>query len=147
MNTKSIAKGLLFGASLLLASAAFAGEKATVKVYEDVKVNGKTLPAGKYDLSWEGTGSNVQVNIRQGKETVATLPAQVEASKSASSSPAKNMFSISTSRPPELPHNLRQRQATSKSPNWAQGFAPTLSANRSLNVLASLRVRGRFLFA
>jgi hypothetical protein len=86
MNTKSIAKGLLFGASLLLASAAFAGEKATVKVYEDVKVNGKTLPAGKYDLSWEGTGSNVQVNIRQGKETVATLPALVEASKSAPAS-------------------------------------------------------------
>src|SRR6266568_2762087 len=106
MNTKNITKGLLLGASLLLASAAFAGEKATVKVYEDVKVNGKTLPAGKYDLSWEGTGSNVQVNIRQGRETVATLPAQVEASK----------------------------------------FAPALSANRSLNVLAYLRVRGRFLF-
>src|SRR6266571_2999359 len=64
MNTKNITKGLLLGASLLLASAAFAGEKATVKVYEDVKVNGKTLPAGKYDLSWEGTGSNVQVNRR-----------------------------------------------------------------------------------
>jgi len=83
MNTKHFSKGLLLGASLLLASAAFAGEKATVKVYEDVKVNGKTLPAGKYDVSWEGTGSNVQVSIRQGKETVTTLPAQVEASKSA----------------------------------------------------------------
>jgi hypothetical protein len=83
MNTKRYAKGLLFGASLLLASAAFAGEKGTVKLYEDVKVNGKTLAAGNYDLAWEGTGSNVQLSIRQGKETVATLPAQIEASQSA----------------------------------------------------------------
>lgn len=80
MNTKNITKGLLFGASLLLASAAFAGEKASVKVFETVKVNGKTIPAGDYNLSWEGTGSNVQVSILKGKETIATLPAQLEAS-------------------------------------------------------------------
>ena len=86
MSTKNITKSLLFGASLLLASAAFAGEKATIKLYDDVKLNGKTLAAGNYDLSWEGTGSNVQVNIRQGKETVATLPAQLEPSKSAPAS-------------------------------------------------------------
>ena len=84
MNTKNIAKGLLFGASLLLASAAFAGEKASVKVFETVKVNGKTIPAGDYNLSWEGTGSNVQVSILKGKETIATLPAQLEASNAAS---------------------------------------------------------------
>jgi hypothetical protein len=84
MNTKNIAKGLLFGASLLLASAAFAGEKASVKVFETVKVNGKTIPAGDYNVSWEGTGSNVQVSILKGKETIATLPAQLEASSAAS---------------------------------------------------------------
>jgi hypothetical protein len=86
MNKKHFSKGLLLGASLCLASAAFAGEKGTVKLYEDVKVNGKTLPAGKYDVSWEGTGSNVHVNIQKGKETVATLPAQLENSNSAPSS-------------------------------------------------------------
>ena len=86
MNTKHFAKGLLFGASLFLASSAFAGEKATVKVYEDVKVNGKTLAPGKYELAWEGTGSNVQVSIRQGSTTVATVPAAVETSKSAPTS-------------------------------------------------------------
>ena len=93
MNTKNIAKGLLFGASLLLASAAFAGEKASVKVYEDVKLNGKTIPAGKYDLTWEGTGSNVQVSIVKGKEVVATVPAQLEAAKS---SPASTGYSTRT---------------------------------------------------
>jgi hypothetical protein len=85
MNTKHFAKGLLFGASLLLASAAFAGEKATVKIYEDVKVNGKALPQGKYELAWEGTGSAVQVSIKQGNTTVATVPAAVETAKSAPS--------------------------------------------------------------
>jgi len=84
MNTKHFAKSLLFGASLLLASAAFAGEKATLKVYEDVKVNGKTLAPGSYELAWEGTGSNVQVSIRRNNETVATVPAGVETAKAAS---------------------------------------------------------------
>ena len=85
MNTKHFTKGLLFGASLLLATAAFAGEKATVKVYDDVKVNGKTLTPGNYQLAWEGNGSNVQVSIRQGNNTVATVPAAVETSNAAPS--------------------------------------------------------------
>src|SRR5262245_35629536 len=81
MNTKHFTKGLVFGASLLLATAAFAGEKATVKVYENVKVNGSTLAPGKYDVSWEGTGSTVQVSIRKAGNTVATVPAAVETAK------------------------------------------------------------------
>ena len=91
MNTKNIVKGLLFGASLFLASAAFAGEKASVKVFETVKVSGKTLPAGVYNFSWEGTGSSVQVSIQKGKETVATIPAQLETSDFA---PAGSGYSI-----------------------------------------------------
>ena len=83
MDTKHFAKGLLFGASLLLANAAFAGEKANVKVYDDVKVNGKTLTPGSYQFAWEGTGSNVQVSIRQGNTTVATVPAAVETTNAA----------------------------------------------------------------
>jgi hypothetical protein len=83
MNTKHFTKGLLFGASLLLATAAFAGEKGTLKVYENVKVNGTTLTPGKYDLAWENTGATVQVSIRQGNNTVATVPAAVETAKAA----------------------------------------------------------------
>ena len=86
MNTKHFSKSLLLGASLLLASAAFAGEKATVKVYENVKVNGTTLAPGKYDLAWEGTGATVQLSIRQGSNTVATVPAAVETAKAAPAS-------------------------------------------------------------
>jgi len=93
MNTKHITKGLLFGASLLLATAAFAGEKATVKVYEHVKVNGTTLAPGKYEVAWEGTGSAVQVSIRQGANTVATVPAALETAKAA---PASTGYSTKT---------------------------------------------------
>jgi len=64
---------------------AFAGEKATVKVYEDVKVNGKTLAPGTYELAWEGSGTNVTVAVRRENETLATSPAAVETAKSAAS--------------------------------------------------------------
>jgi len=77
MNSKNISKGLLLGASLFLATAAFAGEKASVKVYESVKLNGKTLAPGKYDVEWTGSGDNAQVNIRKGNETVASAPAKI----------------------------------------------------------------------
>jgi len=93
MNSKHITKGLLFGASLLLATAAFAGEKATVRVYENVKVNGTTLTPGKYEVAWEGTGATVQVSIRQGANTIATIPAAVETAKAA---PAGTGYSTKT---------------------------------------------------
>jgi len=83
---KNISKGLLLGASLFLATAAFAGEKATVKVYEDVKISGKTLVPGRYDVEWTGTGDTAQLSIRKGNETVATVPAKIVTTKSAASS-------------------------------------------------------------
>lgn len=86
MNAKNVSKGLLLGASLFLATAAFAGEKATVKVYEDVKLNGKTIAPGTYAIEWTGTGDQAQLNIRQGKETIATVPAKLTATKSAPAS-------------------------------------------------------------
>lgn len=86
MNSKSISKGLLLGASLLFASAAFAGEKATVKLFDDVKLNGKTIAAGQYQVELEGTGSQAQLSIRQGKETIATVPATVNPTRIAQAS-------------------------------------------------------------
>ncbi len=77
MNSKKISKALLLGASLFLATAAFAGEKASVKLYENVKLNGKTIAPGKYDLEWNGNGPDVQLNIRKGNDTVASTPAKL----------------------------------------------------------------------
>jgi len=65
--------------SLLLAGGAIAGNtnRGTLQVDETVTVGGKTLPAGNYQLEWAGSGPNVELSISKGRDTVATVPAQV----------------------------------------------------------------------
>lgn len=65
--------------SLLLAASAIAGNtnKGTLQVAETVTVGGKQLPAGKYQVDWAGSGSDVELSISNGRETVAKVPAQV----------------------------------------------------------------------
>ena len=36
-----------------------------------------TLKAGEYRLEWEGAGPNVELNIKQGKNVVAKVPARI----------------------------------------------------------------------
>ena len=69
----------LLALGLLGSSAAFAREsnKTTLNLAEAVTINGKTLNPGKYTVDWQGSGSSVQVNILQGKQTVATAPAHL----------------------------------------------------------------------
>ena len=76
-KTKFTAALLTF--SLLLAAGAIAGNsnKGTLNVTETVTVGGKQLPAGKYQVEWAGSGSDVEVSISNGKDTVAKVPAQV----------------------------------------------------------------------
>jgi len=76
-KTKFTAGLLTF--SLLLAASAIAGNtnKGTLQVAETVTVGGKQLSAGKYQVEWAGSGSNVEVSIFDGKETVAKVPAQI----------------------------------------------------------------------
>ena len=78
MKLNKLAVSLL-ALGLLGSSAAFAREsnKTTLNLSEKVTVNGKTLNPGKYTVNWEGSGSTVQVNILQGKQTVATASAHV----------------------------------------------------------------------
>jgi hypothetical protein len=66
--------------ALLLATSAFAAgdtHKGTLQVFDPVQINGKQLPAGQYDVKWEGNGPNVQVSIERGKKVMATVPAHV----------------------------------------------------------------------
>jgi hypothetical protein len=90
MKFANVSKGLLLGLTLLLATSLFAASnKGALTTMSDVTVSGKTLPAGQYSLQWEGTGSNVQVNILKGKTVVASAPARlVDLSQSASSDSA-----------------------------------------------------------
>src|SRR5882762_5299570 len=68
-----------FGSALLLSSAAVAGDsnKGSLNLYEKVSVEGKELNPGKYTISWDSSGPNVQVTVSQGKQTVATFPAHL----------------------------------------------------------------------
>jgi len=78
MKFANVSKGLLLGVLLLLATSVFASSnKGSLQTMSDLTVNGKALPAGDYSLQWEGTGSNVQVNILKGKKVVATTPAKL----------------------------------------------------------------------
>jgi hypothetical protein len=76
-NTKFSAAVLAF--SLLLAASAIAGNpnKGTLHVAETVTVGGKQLPAGTYRVEWAGSGSNVELSISDGRETVAKVPVQI----------------------------------------------------------------------
>ena len=66
--------------ALLLAASAFAASdnhKGTLQFLDAVQVNGKQLPAGEYQVRWEGNGPDVQVTIAQGKKVLATVPGRV----------------------------------------------------------------------
>lgn len=78
MKVANVSKGLLLGLSLLLATSLFAASnKGSLQTTSAITVNGTALPAGDYSLRWEGTGSNVQLNILKGKTVVATTPARI----------------------------------------------------------------------
>jgi hypothetical protein len=66
------------GASLLLASAAFAANdgKGKLRLVDAVTVEGKQLKAGDYNVQREGTGNDVKLVITKGKEIIASVPAQ-----------------------------------------------------------------------
>jgi hypothetical protein len=75
LNT--LAKTIVLGVAVLLASTAFAANKGTMQVRESVEVNGQQLPAGVYQVRWDGTGSNVEVRFMQGKKEVAKTTAKL----------------------------------------------------------------------
>lgn len=86
MKVSRISKGLLLGLAVLLATSAFAANKGSLSVVDPVTIAGKQLAAGQYKVTWDGSGSSVQLNIMQGKNVVATVPARVVELNNAASS-------------------------------------------------------------
>lgn len=66
---------LFFGMALMLATTAFAAEKGSMKLIQPAVVGGVQLAPGDYNLSWEGTGPNVQLKVTKDGKSVATVPA------------------------------------------------------------------------
>ena len=62
----------------LLSVPAFAKNSQTVLVPKDVTVGSTHLPAGQYKVTWTGTGSSVQVTLKQ-EDVHAPATATVQA--------------------------------------------------------------------
>ena len=77
MKFATVAKSLVMGLALLLASSAFAATKASLQLQHPTTINGTKLKAGDYKLEWDGSGPNVEVSIMQGKTVLAKVPAKV----------------------------------------------------------------------
>ena len=77
MNLNNLVKSLVLGLAVLVATGAFASNKGSFQVAESVQINGQSIPAGEYQLRWEGTGADVQLSFMQGKKEVAKTSAKV----------------------------------------------------------------------
>lgn len=80
MKLSKISRGALPGLALLLATSAFAANKANKGSFElsdSLTVSGHELKPGQYKLTWEGTGGDVQAMILMHGRLVATVPAHL----------------------------------------------------------------------
>ena len=70
---------MLSACSLIVAASAFAGNtnRKTLQLSEKAEVHGTLLKPGEYKVEWNGSGPNVVLNILQGRDTVATVPARI----------------------------------------------------------------------
>ena len=80
MNASLIYKTLLPALALLLATSAFAankGNKGSIELDKSATIGGHQLAPGEYNLTWDGSGSNVELMILSYGKLVATVPAQL----------------------------------------------------------------------
>jgi hypothetical protein len=80
MKLSMISKSLLPGLALLLATSAFAankGNKGSLELFAPATVSGHQLVPGQYELTWDGTGSSVELMILSHGKLVATVPARL----------------------------------------------------------------------
>ena len=87
MKWNHVAKSVVLALAVLVATSAFAGtsNKGSLHLSEAAQVNGQAVPAGDYQLRWEGTGANVEVSFVQGKKVVTKTAAKVVELKNAPS--------------------------------------------------------------
>jgi hypothetical protein len=86
--TRKLAGFTIVALALTLTVSAFAGSKSqTVTLYHDAQLNGKTLPAGDYDVKYESSGSTAKVKFLKNGKEVVTADGQV---KQLSNSPQFN---------------------------------------------------------
>lgn len=79
MKSIQVVKSAVLALAVLVATSAFAGtsNKGSLHLSEAAQVNGQSVPAGDYQLRWEGTGANVEVSVMKGKTVVTKAPAKI----------------------------------------------------------------------
>lgn len=80
MQLSKIFRSALPGLALLLATSAFAANKASkgsFETSEPLTVSGHELKPGHYKVTWEGAGGDVQAMILSHGKLVATVPAHL----------------------------------------------------------------------
>ena len=75
---------------LPLSAAAGTKQSASINISDPVVISGTHLQPGDYTVRWSCTGSDVQVQLYQGKKQVVSTPAKV-VSESNANSPAITM--------------------------------------------------------
>ena len=76
MKLNNLAKSVVFGLAVFVATGAFASNKGSLHIQEAVELNGQQIPAGDYTIRWEGTGTNVELSVMQGKKELAKTAAK-----------------------------------------------------------------------
>ena len=77
MKFNTVAKTLVLGLAVLLATGAFASNKGSFHTDQSIVLNGQSIPAGDYTVRWEGAGPDVQVSVMKGHKEVAKTTAKV----------------------------------------------------------------------
>ena len=80
MNFSNNSKYMLLVLALSLSASAFAAtkeNKGSIQLSEPAAVAGHQLAAGQYKLTWDESGSNVDVMILSNGKLVATVPAHL----------------------------------------------------------------------
>ena len=77
MKLNNLAKVMVLGLVVFVATGAFATNKGTFRAQEAVEINGQQLPAGEYQVRWEGSGPNVEISFVKGNKEVAKTTAKV----------------------------------------------------------------------
>lgn len=81
MNYSKYLLSFVAAFALLLPSSGFAKVKnsGTMVLTDSAKIGNTELQPGTYRVEWDGTGSNVNINIIQHKSTVATVQGELKA--------------------------------------------------------------------
>ena len=86
MKLNNLGKVMVLGLAVFVATGAFAVNKGTFHAQETVEINGQQLPAGGYQVRWEGNGPSVEIGfLKNNKEVAKTTARAVQLKKTPSS--------------------------------------------------------------